>query len=225
MAPVDRAITTSPASGVTAVERGGPPVGDVAARLGRDGFAELPGWLAPSECDAVDALLADRTWPRVGEGLAAWVRDPRWRSVAAPVLGASLCFVREQVVTKAPHSDGEVPWHQDAGYARIDAPFLTFFVALEDIDTRNGGLWLAVGSHRRGLVDHVPAGYLRTVASPVDEPTVAVPLRRGDAVVFSSLTLHRSGGNATDGIRRAWMVQVAATSAVDRVTGRPLGER
>lgn len=193
------------------------------ARLAADGFALLPGWFTPDECDELDAALAGRAWPAVADGLARWIHDPRWRTVAAPVLGPALVFVREQVVTKAPRSPGEVPWHQDTGYARIDGDFLTFFVALEDIDATNGCLRMVPGSHRRGPLEHVPSGYHRAVADPVGGPVVDVPLRRGDAVVFSALTVHASGGNAGDGTRRAWMVQVAPAGVIDRTTGRPLG--
>jgi ectoine hydroxylase-related dioxygenase (phytanoyl-CoA dioxygenase family) len=185
------------------------------------------GWIVvedlfnTSETDALAAALAARRWPRVTPEVAAWIRDARWACVVLPALGPDVRFVREQVVTKAPRSDAEVPWHQDGAYARIAGEFLTCFLALDDMDTANGCLWLLAGSSRGGLVQHVPQGYLQVVADPPDAPGEAVPLRRGSLVTFSSLTFHRSGPNACDGVRPAWMLQFAPGDVRDRATGAP----
>jgi ectoine hydroxylase-related dioxygenase (phytanoyl-CoA dioxygenase family) len=45
------------------------------------------------------------------------------------------------------------------------------------------------------------------------ESAVAVPARKGDIVVFSSLTPHRTGPNLTDGVRKSYILQYAPDGA------------
>lgn len=195
---------------------------EVEERIDRDGWTVVDGLFTPQECSTIRAVCDGRRWPTIPDDLVTWIADPRWAAVVVPVLGPDVRFVREQVVTKAPFAEAEVPWHQDDGYSRVAGVQLTCFVALDAITPDNGCLEMATGSHRRGPLDHVPAGYLKTVADGVEDPVVAVPLRTGSAAVFSSLTLHRSGANRTSGTRPAWMLQFCTATAVDRATGGPV---
>jgi hypothetical protein len=194
----------------------------VGHELDRDGWTVVGPLFSAEECAAIEDVCGARRWPHVSADLVPWIADPRWAPIVLPTLGPDVRFVREQVVTKAPHAEAEVPWHQDDGYSRVAGKQLTCFVALHEITLDNGCLWMATGSHRRGALAHVPAGYLRTVAEPVEDPVVAVPLDQGSAAVFSVLTLHRSGANRTGGTRPAWMVQFCRADATDAATGAPL---
>lgn len=182
------------------------------------------GWttvdlFTPDECDAIAGVCADRHWPDIPPELRAWIMDPRWADLAIPFLGPDVRFLREQVVTKPPNAVTEVPWHQDTGYARVTGEFLTFFVALDDISLDNGCLWMVSGSHRRGPLDHVRSGNFLEIAESVGQAGEPVVLAQGRAAVFSSLMLHRSGGNRTGGTRPAWMVQFGRRDVVDPSTG------
>jgi phytanoyl-CoA hydroxylase len=188
-------------------------------RLARDGWCVVDARFTPEECSSIETACAARRWPAVSADLVAWIADPRWAAIVLSALGPDVRVVREQVVTKAPLGPGEVPWHQDDEYSLVAGEQLTCFVALDDITPDNGCLWMATGSHRRGRLDHVPVGYLRTIAGPVEDPVVAVPLAQGSVAVFSSLTLHRSGPNRTPGTRPAWMVQFCRADATDAATG------
>jgi phytanoyl-CoA dioxygenase PhyH len=193
----------------------------VDARLRDVGWAVVGSFLTQSECDALGSALMNRGWPRVSPELAKWIRDPRWGALTVPYLGPDIRFIREQVVTKAPRSQEEVPWHQDSGYARVAGEFLTCFLALDDINVDNGCLWIVSASHRDGLVPHMPDGYLRILAVPPDHAGQPIPLARGSVAVFSSLTIHRSGANRTGGTRPVWMLQFAAADVRDVATGAP----
>ena len=136
------------------------------------------------------------------------------RHLAAVVqlLGPDVCFTHQQFVTKLPdlgESSSEISFHQDDGYGRLEPPLdLTVWVALVDTDERNGCLWVVPGSHRGGLVDHARAQVnpvLREAAASSD--AVALPLRAGEAVAFSGLTLHRSGPNHSDAPRPGLFVR------------------
>jgi ectoine hydroxylase-related dioxygenase (phytanoyl-CoA dioxygenase family) len=186
-----------------------------ADRLDRQGWTTLEEVLTDDECRDLLAACEGRRWPHIPSELVRWILDPRWAALALHRLGPEVRFLREQVVTKASGAPTVIPWHQDSGYAPIAGELLTYFVALDDITLDNGCLWMLDGSHEQGLVEHTGVGYLREVAVPVREAGQPVELARGSAVAFSSFTLHRSGGNRTDGTRPAWMVQFCRSDALD----------
>lgn len=128
------------------------------------------------------------------------------------LLGPNVCFTHQQFVTKLPdrgEQRSDIPFHQDDGYGRLDPPLdLTLWVALVDTDQRNGCLWIVPGSHRAGLLPHDQAGVnplLREAAAPQD--AVAVPMRAGEGVAFTGLTLHGSGPNHSDTARPSLFVR------------------
>jgi ectoine hydroxylase-related dioxygenase (phytanoyl-CoA dioxygenase family) len=199
------------------------------AALATSGWAVVEGLFEPRECDDLVAASEARTWPTITAALARWIVDPRWAPVVLPALGPEVRFLREQPVTKPPHAEAVVPWHQDSAYLPVDpVEFLTCFVALEDISVDNGCLWVRSGSHRDGLFEHRRVGCL---VEAVGDDTggesgdgvvgEAVELARGSVLVLSSLTCHRSGPNRTAGVRRAWIVQFCRAHTVDRRSGQP----
>lgn len=124
------------------------------------------------------------------------------------LLGPAVCLTHQQFIVKLPDADAsrsDVPWHQDDGYGRLEPPDdVTVFVALVDMDARNGGLAIVPGSHRAGLLPHGRAGVNPLlVETELPAEPVAVPLRAGEAVAFTGLTVHGSGPNRSDAERAA----------------------
>jgi len=129
------------------------------------------------------------------------------------LIGPDARLYWDQSVYKRPHGSEPVLWHQDNGYTYIEPQaYLTVWVALTDATPENGCVQVLPGVHRAGTVAHrnTPIGY-ECVRDP--EGAVLVPVRAGDAVVFSSLTPHATGRNTTDAIRRAYIVQFAPDGA------------
>lgn len=128
------------------------------------------------------------------------------------LLGPDVCLTHQQFITKLPDRDAEtsdIPLHQDNGYGLLSPTTdVTVWIALVDTDTRNGGLVIEEGSHRRGLLDHGPSGVnpLLREASAAG-PLVALSLAAGEAVAFSGLTLHGSGPNRGESARPAFFVR------------------
>ena len=119
------------------------------------------------------------------------------------LLGPNVCLTHTQFLTKLPdgaETRSDIPWHQDNGYGRLEPMTdVTVWLALTDADERNGGLWIVPGSHRRGLLEHGAAGVNPLLReSAVEGDAVAVPLRAGEAVAFSGLTVHGSGPNRSE---------------------------
>ncbi|MSR65629.1 MAG: hypothetical protein EXS18_07605 [Verrucomicrobiae bacterium] len=135
------------------------------------------------------------------------------------LIGPNVAFWFNQYVTKWPDANSgksEFPWHQDNGYVMIEpATNITIWFALDDVDERNGCVWVSPRSHKRGLLDHKPKSadnWHLTV--PVEGDGVPARLKAGEGVAFSGLTLHRSKLNHTDRPRRAFFMEYADANSV-----------
>jgi len=137
----------------------------------------------------------------------------------------NLAFWFNQFVTKLPDAGSgksEFPWHQDNGYVSIEpATNVTIWVALDDVDERNGCVWVVPGSHAKGLLDH-RAKSAETWHLTLDFEGEGVPaiLKAGEAVAFTGLTLHRSKLNHTDKARRAFFMEYADVASTYQRAGQ-----
>jgi len=82
---------------------------------------------------------------------------------------------------------------------------ITTWVPLVDVDTGNGCLWVIPGSHRWGFLSGARAAATGHVLIPEDverrgTPT-PLPMRAGDVVFLTNLTLHASKVNGSDRVR------------------------
>jgi ectoine hydroxylase-related dioxygenase (phytanoyl-CoA dioxygenase family) len=146
-----------------------------------------------------------------------WLRDfcagPAFQDLAHDLIGPDVRLYWEQAVYKKPGTPQEFPWHQDNGYTFIEPQqYLTCWVALTDATEENGCPWVVPGLHRLGTLRHwmTDLGWC-CLERPAD--AVPVPARAGSAVVFSSLTPHRTGPNLGADIRKAYIVQFAPDGA------------
>lgn len=161
------------------------------------------GWIASGRSDPAHRLgnAGDaRTVALLQEILAT----PQYRAVAAlpelvrllralwndePVPGAGdLCRVVSPGAT-----DLATPPHQDAAYVRGDDVW-TAWLPLGSCPLELGPLAVVPGSHRLGVLPHDA----ERVLAPLDDATwTASALLAGDAVLFSSTTIHRALPNRT----------------------------
>ncbi|MGE0621393.1 MAG: phytanoyl-CoA dioxygenase family protein [Pseudomonadales bacterium] len=164
----------------------------------------------PDAALAVEAQLVHRSQP-----LRELVTRGPQIPLAVEVLGPDVCFTHQQFVSKAPGAGDstDVPWHQDSGYGRLEPPTdLTFWIALTDTDESNGCLRVLPGSHRSGLQTHGQRG--RLMAAQVSDPGVAVPMKRGDALLFSGHLLHRSLPNRSTAPRHALYLRYCTPNVI-----------
>ena len=147
--------------------------------------------------------------------------------LAHDLVGPDVRLYWDQAVYKRPLGAEPVLWHQDNGYTYIEPQaYLTVWVALTDATPENGCISVLPGVHRSGTAAHrnTPIGF-ECCVDPAG--AVQVPVRAGDAVVFSSLTPHATSRNTTGAIRRAYIVQYAPDGAVclrgDPDAGPPIG--
>jgi len=95
-----------------------------------------------------------------------------------------------------------LPPHQDWRVTQGSLDSVAVWLPLVDIDKNLGALEIAPGSHRWGLL---PGGHVDSddyILPEVDPSSLlSVEMKRGDALFFSTLLVHRSGNNVTESIR------------------------
>jgi len=130
------------------------------------------------------------------------------------------CWFDQYVIKLPDHVEkvgGTFPWHQDNGYGKIlPDNNVTVWFALEDVTEDNGCVWVAPGSHKKGLVPHIKKSeeswYIEV---DVEGNGVPATLKAGEAVLFSGYTLHRSLTNRTDKPRLGFFLEYCDADAVD----------
>ena len=151
--------------------------------------------------------------------------SPAMANICRATLGADAYFFFDQFVVKGPEAGLAFAWHQDSGYVVGNGgplghpPYLTCWCPLDDADDTNGTLRLIPGSHRKGLRDHRRLPASNDLAVDVADPGIALSVRAGSVVVFSSLLLHATGSNLSAAPRRAYLAQYTTLPMLDPDTG------
>ena len=142
-----------------------------------------------------------------------FAQHPGLVDVCHDLIGPDVRLYWDQAVYKKQEPTREFPWHQDNGYAFVEPQeYLTCWVPLTDATVDNGCPWVMPGMHRGGTLVHhtTPVGFQCLFDSdgavPVEAPV-------GSAVVFSSLTPHRTGPNITEAVRKSYILQYAPDGA------------
>jgi ectoine hydroxylase-related dioxygenase (phytanoyl-CoA dioxygenase family) len=142
------------------------------------------------------------------------------RSIAGPY-AAHHCY---QIVYKHPRFDRPFPWHQDHIHTPADRLFFNVWIAISRMSVANGCLWMRPGAGGAQIYPYQPTPYGHT-CWPLEGADQGVPveLERGSIVVNHSRTLHKSGGNTTDGWRKA--ILIAFVDGRATVFGDPVRKR
>lgn len=145
-------------------------------------------------------------------GIMAFVKRPEFVQITTDLIGPDVSLYWNQSVYKAPGGTKEFPWHQDDGYMPVTpAPYLTLWLAITDATVENGCVWVLPGTHKRGLLPHIDTPIGKECHSLSDpDQGVPCPLKAGSMAAFWSLTVHKSGLNVSDGMRKAFVIQYSA---------------
>ncbi len=128
----------------------------------------------------------------------------------------------ELFILKLRHNRVPFGWHQDHGY--VDAygyghypPNLSIWTALDDMTAENGALEVISFSDRRfdAVPPHTQDEHGNFVADFGANSGTMLAVPAGSLIVMSGLLPHRSGVNATEAIRRAYLCQFSPQPVVD----------
>lgn len=147
--------------------------------------------------------------------------------ICRATLGSEAHLFWEQYVIKAGDPDSSFAWHQDSGYVHEDhAPYLTCWIALDDVTEENGSVYLLPYSRSgiRSYVKHIPDPRVNDkVCYFGSDPGIPVIAPAGSIAVFSSVVIHRSGPNTTDRLRRAYLAQYSGEVIMAKDGSGPWG--
>lgn len=188
---------------------------------------------AAASGDQTTAELA-RLRPFIGqfhtrsEPAAAFVKAPIYLEACARLIGPDADLYYNQAVIKPPRTGKDFAWHQDSGYHKTEPlEYITCWTAISRTFIENGCIWVIPGSHHWGLLELPRDEADRALHAQFEDASKAVPveMQPGQVAIFSSLTLHRSGPNTSDEIRRGYVPQYHHPNVVSASDGKPWGDQ
>lgn len=157
---------------------------------------------------------------RDSERMRGFVFGDLMQAVTTALLGPTVYLFNEQWVVKGAEQGMKFAWHQDSGYVNFrdpgnrHKPYLTCWCALDDMTRENGAISVLphsrVGSRDTVFAHRREAGSNDLVGYEGDDAGELCEMPAGSVAVFSSTSLHRSGGNTTNRPRRAYLTQYTA---------------
>jgi phytanoyl-CoA hydroxylase len=190
--------------------------------------------LLPMPADPEHALWKIVNPDRFDPVLAECLRLPRVLDAVSSLIGEDLLAFLLMFIYKPPGVTQSVhPFHQDAAYFPFgpQEQCCGVWIPLDPVSEANGTLAIVPGSHRLDVRRHEAleginfgAFAAQGVEGDADfhARAIALEMAPGDALLFSTRLLHRSGGNRTAGHRRVVTLHMA--SAKCRSHGPQLSE-
>jgi ectoine hydroxylase-related dioxygenase (phytanoyl-CoA dioxygenase family) len=142
---------------------------------------------------------------------ARLLMNERVLDVVESILGVNVQLHHTKLIVKPPETGAPFPMHQDFPYfPHKNDSMLAAMHHFDDANVENGCLRVVPGSHKLGRLATHPGGlYLDPQKYPVED-AMPCEVSAGDVVIFSYLTIHGSGVNASSRPRRNWLVQMRA---------------
>jgi hypothetical protein len=145
---------------------------------------------------------------------ASWIHRSGLRDAALALVGSDPALVFHAAFLKPAGVGGAVGFHQDQALWEATLPgAYSFWMPLEAADSTNGGIIVCPGSHRDGLVPHVPDASHPwhdvvdlKAGGIVPLPVASTP---GDVVVWDRFLVHGSDANVSGRSRRAMVLVFA----------------
>lgn len=174
----------------------------------------------PDDYSIINVMLPRRYYPDwVGN-----IFERRAASVARQLHGDGMVIDYDQLLAKQPRKEDAVfAWHQDMAYwpDTPDTNTATLWLAIDDSTEENGCMrFVPATNHEETLRPHEPQfggrGESHALGTSLldNDLVVTVPIARGDVTVHNERVMHGSGGNYTDGFRRAYILALRRDETV-----------
>jgi len=149
--------------------------------------------------------------------LRAVAEDPGLLSVLKRIIGEAPVLTQDMAMIKPPRIGREKPWHQDLAYFNFpkDSTIVGAWIALDEALPENACMMIIPGTHRDGPVIHWTRRDWQICDSDVRvDRCAAVPMQRGDCLLFHCLLHHGSPPSRSDKTRWAMQFHYAPKSVV-----------
>ena len=147
---------------------------------------------------------------KIDPAFEALVNDPRILDVTESLIGPNIQVLADQALLKPAYHGGELPWHQDNAYFKLDPPkSVTCWIAFADVTEENSPLRFLPGSHSGGLVEH-GSEFQGTILQHLevdDSQAVTVTLPAGHASWHHCEILHNTKPNTSPYPRPGYAIQ------------------
>ena len=140
----------------------------------------------------------------------ALIHDPRILDVTESLIGPNIQVLADQALLKPAFHGGELPWHQDNAYFKLDPPkSVTCWIAFADVTEENSPVEFLPGSHNDGLIEHASEfqGTILHHLEVDDSDAMTATLPAGHASWHHCEILHRSKPNTSPYPRPAYAIQ------------------
>jgi len=136
-----------------------------------------------------------------------WATGPTITAPLKQLLGNQILLSQAHhncIMTKQPQFSSITGWHRDSRYWNFQrAELISAWLALRDETIENGCLWVIPGSHQIQVdSEGLDAAQFLRMDYPTNQAllarAVAVPLKAGDVLLFSSNLFHAAGRNRTN---------------------------
>ena len=195
----------------------------------REGFFMAPSFLSRASVNKMNAaydkdiikLEGEKEWKNLpfAREIQAELHNKRISEMMGRLLGGTvqLWLGMYAVVMQGGKC---LDWNQGKKSTHIRWHRCNVFVAIDEIDVKKAGLWIAPRTHLLGRQPNLNRGGAHRRAAEPENPVPVEPMKKGDAVIFHRELLHHSKTNHTDTPRRAFAFQVSSANCRFAETGK-----
>jgi ectoine hydroxylase-related dioxygenase (phytanoyl-CoA dioxygenase family) len=156
------------------------------------------------------------------------VHNPNILDAVETLIGRDFLVGGTTLFIKEPEQRGFISWHQDARYIGLEPEnWVTAWLALSDVTTENGCMYMWPGSHLEGAREHLDTfdeeNLLtrgQTVQNVPKNDTIPVALKAGQLSLHHPWVVHGSGHNSSKSRRIGFAIQSYIGTNVDSVHGK-----
>lgn len=143
---------------------------------------------------------------------------------AKELLGDDMELDFDMLINKAPMTNTETPWHQDAAYwiKMPDKRAVSCWIALDNVTEATGCMWFIPKNNDNEILKHFSLPNKGALYCKTDTKNAqCMPLNAGGCTFHDGFTLHFSKGNTTNNQRRALILNFRpkAMIALEREQG------
>ena len=154
--------------------------------------------------------------------------NPNILDAVESLIGRNILVGGTTLFVKEPEQRGFISWHQDARYIGLEPEnWVTAWLALSDVTTENGCMYMWPGSHLEGAREHLDTydkeNLLtrgQTVQNVPEAETTPIVLEAGQLSLHHPWVVHGSGRNSSKKRRIGFAIQSYIGTNVDSIYGK-----